>query len=278
VLIAQAGDFGRYLGRVDLEIDDQTGKVIAACASLLPLTEEPAPDSAVQAAWLEQQAQVRSRLAEPVGTTTAAIDFDPIGESPLANLLADVLRQRSGADVALIQPTHLLAGLPAGDVTLGDVYAACKSPGNPGLRSLSGARLLEMLEIGLDPERAARTAAWGRGRPNGRLAVSGMRGCFDPAAPAGQLLTQVMIGDQPLEPGRSYQVASSDAELSETSWLDADRRCLLSFEFDEDGIRYEVPTTLRDVLEDHLRRSSPLSPPGLQRFTTIQAGNDIRRA
>ena len=265
VLLAQAGDFGRFLGRVDLVIDDQAGRVTEKRATLLPLEADTAPDPELLAAWREQKALVRETLAEPVGEIAAALNFDPVAESPLANLLADAVRLRCDAQIALVQPTHLLGSLAAGTVTMGDVYDACKSPGNPAVRTLTGAQLLEMLEVGLDPVRAEEPAPWGRGRLNGRLAVSGLTATYDAAALPGSRLSDVRVAGETLDPARTYRVAGSDAELTDLSWRDGERRSLLSFELGDD-VQYEVPANLRDVLEDHLRQHSPVSPPSLGRI------------
>ncbi|MEZ4769885.1 MAG: bifunctional UDP-sugar hydrolase/5'-nucleotidase [Caldilineales bacterium] len=260
VLLAQAGDYGRFLGRVDLVIDDHTHRVTGKRATLLPLAADTPPDPELLAAWRGQQAIVRELLQEPVGETVAAVDLDPLGESALGSLLADGLRERTGADTAIVQPTSLLAGLPAGVVTLGDMYAACMSPGNPTVRDLTGAQLREMLELGLDPIRAKETAPWGRGRANGRLAVSGLTAVYAESAPAGQRLSEVRVGGETLDPARTYRVAGSDAEMTNLAWRDGEGRSLLSFELGDD-VTYEVPTTLRDVLEDYVRQHSPITPP-----------------
>lgn len=266
VLIAQAGDHGRFLGRVDLEIDDSSGQILRKTARLLPLDMTEEPDGAVLDAIDEQQALVAEILAEEIGEVSATLTFDAIAESPLANLLADALRQRTGADVALCQSTHLLASISPGVVTLRRIYRACKSPGNPAVRSLTGAQLLELLEAGLDEERARQTAHWGRGRPNGRMAVSGLTACYDPAASPGQRLSDVLVDGQPLDPARSYQVAGTDAEMTNLTWRRPGHPPDLSFDLDEDSPRYEVPTVMRDVLEDHIRRNSPITPPAVGRI------------
>ena len=201
VLVTQAGDYGRFLGRVDLTIDD-SGAVVERSATLIPLDNSVDPDPAVVQEMVAQRALVAKLLAEPVGETSAALPFDPLAESSLANLLADATRLRCDADVALVQPTHLLGSLPAGTVTLGDVYDVCMSPGNPAVRLLTGAQLLEMIEVGLDPARARELAPWGRSRPNGLIALSGITVRLDPNAPAGARLVETLIDGEPVDPGR----------------------------------------------------------------------------
>lgn len=269
VLVAQAGEYGRFLGRVDLEIDDASGQLLRSTAQLLPLDLTEEPDAAVLAAIDEQQILVDRILSEEVGDASAALTFDQVAENPLANLLADALRQRTGAAVALIQPTHLLASISRGPVTVRRIYRACKSPGNPAVRSLTGAQLLEMLEAGLDEERARQTAHWGRGRLHGRMAVSGLTACYDPAAPRGLRLSEVLVSGESLLPDRLYEVAGTDAEMTNLTWRRPGHPPDLSFDLDEDSPRYEVPTVMRDVLEDHIRLNSPITPPAVGRIRIV---------
>ena len=56
--------------------------------------------------------------------------------------------------------------------------------------------------------------------------------------------------------------------MTALSWRDSQRVSLLSFELD-DEVSYELPTTLRDVLEDYLRQHSPITPPALGRIKTV---------
>ena len=93
----------------------------------------------------------------------------------MSNFLADVLRERMDADLALCISGSLNTGLPSGAVTLGDMFAACSSPGNPGITPLSGVQIREMLEVGMDPVRARQRPHFLRGRQLGILALSGAR-------------------------------------------------------------------------------------------------------
>lgn len=75
---------------------------------------------------------------------------------------------------------------------------------------------------------------------------------------------------QRLNPEQAYTVAGSDAEMTALAWRDSQQRGIkLSFELPEDSVRYEVPATLRDVLEDHVRGHSPIVPPAVGRIQVV---------
>src|SRR5690606_10630628 len=66
---------------------------------------------------------------------------------------------------------------------------------------LTGAQVLEALEHGL----AGYPQLWG-----GFLQVSGLAYRFDPGRPVGERVVQVVAGGAPLDPLRTYTVATSD--------------------------------------------------------------------
>jgi len=146
-LICQAGDYGRHLGRIDLRIDC-SGRVVHKQAQLLPVPAETPRHPGVVAEYHRQQAIVAELLDEPIGDTSDPVPHDPLAESAMGNFLADVLRERLGADLAICISGSLNSGLPSGTVTLGDMFAVCSSPGNPAVTELSGGQILEILARG----------------------------------------------------------------------------------------------------------------------------------
>jgi len=266
-LICQAGEHGRFLGRIDLTVDDASGRVTQKRARLLPLDENIEPDPAVLAEWKRQQAIVAEIVKEPIGETLAPLPHDPLRESPMGNFLADVLRQRMSTQVALCISGSLNGGLPGGVITLGDLCRACSSPGNPGRTELTGAQLREMLDLGLNPERAKMRPTFLRGRPLGILAVSGLRVEYDPAAPDGERIQRVWVGEELLQDDERYTVAATDFEMGGMTYHDFDGRVPgVSFTIPPEEVEYELPTVLREVMEDYLRQHSPVATPDVGRL------------
>ncbi|WP_310393287.1 5'-nucleotidase C-terminal domain-containing protein [Hymenobacter sp.] len=101
-------------------------------ARFAPVTSQPvaktqAEDPAIAALIAPYRDKVTSQMAEVLGTAPVALVKSP-GESPLANFVADLQRERAGR--ALGQPVPLSvmtngglrAGFAAGPVTLGSVF------------------------------------------------------------------------------------------------------------------------------------------------------------
>ena len=80
-------------------------------------------------------------------------------------------------------------------------------------------------------------------------------------APPGVELVEVRVGDRPLEPERVYTVATN-------SFLAAggDGYTVLAAA----AARRHDPILLRELLEEHFRAGSPVTPPSDQRYTVLE--------
>ena len=150
-VVVQAACYGRYFGRLDLDIGDD-GTVLAYggdCRRVgLDLPEDPAV-AAIVAGYAVQLDAVRRRV---VGRTAAPIGNDGcrIGECALGNFIADTLLAAvPGADVALMNAGGLRTGLPGGEVTIGDVLTVLPFGNAVATLKLTGADLQAALANGL---------------------------------------------------------------------------------------------------------------------------------
>jgi 5'-nucleotidase len=183
VLVAQAGSYAEYLGRVEVSDDGMS-------ASVLPVGEEVPPHAGVMAAAEQAERELDAHLDEVIAELEQPFD---------AAFVADVFRQRMDAEVGLaVEFATLDEPIPPGPLRRGELWAVCHSSGNPGVVDMTGAQLLELLERGasLEFQSAAPNAL--RGRPQGRLFA---------------------VGADRIDPGRTYRVAGSDWELGGLSGL-----------------------------------------------------------
>lgn len=242
MVIAQAGEFARYVGRLDLTWDgDQLG---IERVSVIAVTEDIPLSARVQKEIAAVEAEVEQMLNGVIGSLAAPLDFAADRECGVANLVADALRERTGADVAIVEAGQAFTGpLPAGPLLRVTLWEACPSPANPGVTEITGEQLYSAITRGLDPAFAAETPRTHRGRARGFLHLSGAR------IRNGQLY----IGEQPVEPERVYKVAGSDWELDSYGGY-TDPAWNLK-------ITYEVQTIMRDVVEDYLNGKPSVSVP-----------------
>jgi 5'-nucleotidase len=253
VLIAQAGEYAESLGRVDLVLDPASGRVLERAARVLDVPAEEPPDPAVVAAVAVAEREVDAMMARPVGVLESPLDLDYFAECGVGNLAADALRERMGAEVAIICSGQFHQGLSAGTLTLGQLDRACFSSASPCVTDVRGAQIVAALERGLDPAICRAEVRGFRGAPVGIPQISGMAVEYDPGAQTGHRVRRVAVQDRSLDADRSYRVAHTDAEtMPEVGYLVLD---------EGQATEHEVPTIVREVIEDYVHRHSPVARP-----------------
>jgi len=253
VLIAQAGQYGEALGRVDLSLAPDSGKVLRHSARVLDVPEDEPPDPLVLEAIAAAEEEVEAMMARPIGELQDALDLDHFAECAIGDLAADALRERMKAEVALVCAGQFHQGLPKGLVTLGHLDAACFSSANPAVTEVRGEQIVAALERGLDPSLNSQKAGGLRGTPIGLPQVSGMTVVYDSDRPPGKRVVRVFVQEEPLDPQRTYRVAHTDVEQArDVGYLVLE---------EEQPPDYEVPIILPEVMEDYIARYSPVPVP-----------------
>jgi 5'-nucleotidase len=235
-IIAQAGDFGRFLGRLDLVVDPRTGKVIQHTGSLLPVAQDIPLDPETERAAKTERKRALERMNRRIGTLHAPVELSDERECAAGNLLADALLERiQAAELAIILAGHWEEGLKAGDLTEGTLFAANRSTANPAWVSLTGEQILKFLREALRPENAARKLHALRGRSVGMPHIAGGSIPYD-----GELKNiELEIAGKPLEEKQQYVVVSTDMEFS-----DYLKDPVIPFE----QMEFEVPTIMPEFL------------------------------
>jgi 2',3'-cyclic-nucleotide 2'-phosphodiesterase (5'-nucleotidase family) len=239
VLITQAGQYAEHLGRIDLTWDGE--KLTVRRATVLPVADTVPASARVLAEARAIKAEVEQYLNDIIGELVVPLDFATDGECGVANLMADALRHWMDADVGVLVAGQAFSGsLPAGLLRRATLWDVCPSSANPGVVTLTGSQLVQLVARGLDPERAAERPNPLRGQARGLMHLSGAVVRKD----------RLLVGSQPVEPDREYRVAGSDFEF-ETVWGYADSDWDLH-------PSYDVPTILREALEEYLATHSPV--------------------
>jgi len=248
-LIAQAGAYGNRVGRIDLEIDNSSGRILRRTSRLIPVDTSEVDDRVVEAIE-EQITLVQGLLSRPVGQTTTFLNLNYFQECALGNFMTDVLRDRMKTEIAFVVTGMLDEAIQAGIMTFGDLCRASSSTANPGRAELSGKEILETLNYGLRPEVTEERPAPLRGNPQGILQVSGLEITYDPYTDPNEQVIEVLVGTEPLDLERRYSAAATDWELGElTAYTHLDQR----------EVTYDVPTIVREAMEEYLVAYSPVS-------------------
>lgn len=141
------------------------------------------------------------------------------GETNLGDLCADAFRYITGADVAVMNGGGIRANIPAGDITYGQIISVNPFGNQLCMVETTGQELLDALEL---------AASCLPGEYGGFLQVSGMSFTIDVSVESTVELDEnnmfvsvkgdrrvkdVMIGDEPIDPAKTYTLASHDYKL-----------------------------------------------------------------
>jgi 2',3'-cyclic-nucleotide 2'-phosphodiesterase (5'-nucleotidase family) len=212
-VIAQAGDYGRWLGRLDLDLDDDTGRVRAFSGKLVPCGDGVPPDPTISAT-LEFVREEAARLLDTVLAQAVADlphHFDQ--PSPFASRVADALRDTCKADLAILFSGFAHSGLQAGPITRRNLYQAIPGSAHVTAAEVSGAQIQRMLERMLASK--YRTESF---EPKRNSPPLGLPACSSNVQLeydlSGNQLTRCLIDQSPLDPGRHYRLASTYTTLN----------------------------------------------------------------
>jgi 2',3'-cyclic-nucleotide 2'-phosphodiesterase (5'-nucleotidase family) len=242
LLLAHAGDFARYLGRIELAVGPGVEVVSTAAVRV---AGDVAPHPRVLGKIAAIEAEIDAYLDEVIGELADDLDWAEDRECGVGAFMADVVRTRMRADVGVITlGASFAAPLPAGPLRRRTLFAACPAVGSvSAVADMTGRELLELVSRGLEPARIAERPSALRGNVHGLLHVSGAE------IREGRL----WVGGERVDPHRRYRVAGSDWELGTYAGY-ADPSWQLSVEYD--GVKL-----LREAVEEHLA-SGPVHAPG----------------
>jgi len=199
VPIVQAGDRGRFLGRVTVTL--RRGRRPEVAGTLIPVRNS-SPASGEEARYL---APFLAREHEELGTVIGHLPCELSGdrnllrtaEAPIGDLITDGMRRTASADAAFINGGTVRAGLPAGTITQRDLYGCL-----PYFDSLHTTRLTgEQIQALLDRCASMPTTD----PPGGFLQMSGISATYRQGR-----ARNVLIGGRSLDPKADYLVACTN--------------------------------------------------------------------
>ncbi|MBR2657979.1 MAG: 5'-nucleotidase C-terminal domain-containing protein [Loktanella sp.] len=207
VPVVQAYAYSKYIGHLTLVFDDE-GNVTSATGDTILLDASVAEDEAAVARIAELAGPIEEMKTLLVGSTTEAIEGDRTVcramECSMGTLIADAMLDRvadQGIQIAIQNGGGIRASIAAGEVTMGDVLTVLPFQNTLSTFEVTGAAMLAALENGVG----------GIEEGAGRFPqVAGISFTVDASAPAGERISDVMVGDAPLDPEATYGVVSNN--------------------------------------------------------------------
>ena len=203
-VVVNPGGVGTCVNQTNLNVKD--GQVMGYTFNQIILSSDVPEVEAVNEIIAGYQADLDAQMEEVIGQCASDIAWSsPLvrtQESPLGNLAADALRDYCDADIAIQNGGGIRAGLTAGDVTVGDIFAMLPFDNKVTLVEVTGQTVWDALENGVS------------GYPDtyGQFPqVSGIHYTFDGSKPAGERIVSVTLPDgTPLDMEGWYTLACND--------------------------------------------------------------------
>lgn len=199
----QAGEHGKYLGRLDLTIAN--GQVVSSNYGLLPVDASATPVAGIQAVIDTYNGNLKEMMTVVAGETYVNLEGNRedvrTRETNLGNLVADIMRKAVDADIAFVNGGGIRASIPMGMITVGDIFTVLPFDNTLVLIEVTGAQVLQALEVGVG-KYPAQLGAF--------LQVSGMSFVFDPGQPEGKRVVSAKVGGAALDPAKEYKLAVND--------------------------------------------------------------------
>lgn len=201
-VIVQAWEHGKALGVLDLRVKD--GKMAGFEGHLEEIRPAPGAEDRGASEIVEKYKQrVNAVLNEKVGETEVDLDGENVRrkETNLGNLIADVMRQVSGADLAVVNGGDIRTSIGKGEIRVKDIYSVLPFNDYIVAVRLTGKQVREALEHGVSAVEEA----------SGRFPqISGLSFSYSPAAKDGPRVKEILISGNPIVPEKEYIVATND--------------------------------------------------------------------
>ena len=204
--VIESGSEGSFLARVTFRV--RGGRVVGLDHALLQVTPERyRPDSTMARLVAEAKAPFREQLRRVVGRTETPLFRRGVLESSVDNLIADAVREATGATIGLAMGFRFSYPVLPGPVTEEDMFNLFPMDANIKVGMLTGKQLRTFWERSLEEVFAAdpfgQRGGWGP-RP------SGMTVRIRIGAPTGQRVTRLEVNGEPVRDDALYTVASCE--------------------------------------------------------------------
>lgn len=204
-LIAQTGEYDQNLGKVEIEVRDN--KIVNKKATLLKSEDykELKEDEKVKSLIDDINNKNNAVFSEVVATTDVLLDGARENvrtkETNLGNLTADAVRNSANTDIAFLNGGSLRTSIEPGEITRGKLAELFPFGNIVQIIKLSGSDVIKALEVSVGGYPEAQ---------GGFLQVSGITFSFDPSKEVGKRVSDVKIGEKPIDINKEYTVAIND--------------------------------------------------------------------
>jgi 2',3'-cyclic-nucleotide 2'-phosphodiesterase (5'-nucleotidase family) len=255
--IIQAGDYGNYLGLLNVEVNSRFKNMTILDHKLFDVNKYPS-DPMIDQIISECKKTAIKNMAIPLYSLSIPLELAIDQESMLGNALADGLCQEFEADLGLINSGVLNHTIPKGPISKLLLHEVCPSPLNPALLKIKGKDIADSIQLSLDPNHCMQdgSGAGFRSTYIGFLCVSHNVKIEYSNSP---LIQKIRINGREIDLEREYLVATSDYLERGSGYPNLAHNSLIKYS----------PDFLRNTLEKNLNNRQILENASKKRFHLI---------
>lgn len=204
VLICQTGSHVRNLGKLSLKVAGDS--IYSYHDTLIPMTAENIKaDSALTSLIDSMAAIIDEEFGAVIGTLASDWETAYQAESNIGNWITDMLRAKTGADIAIVNSGGIRKRIPAGQIILRDVYEMLPFDNYVSFFECSGEDLKTIFEANADAEAGERSF--------GSLQISGASYVYE-MKDGRPIISEMKVGGKPINPSKTYRIATIDYVIS----------------------------------------------------------------
>ena len=250
VLFVESGSYLTGVSRITVETDDETGKFVSAKSELIPLVTAKTGEDEEMKAYADSLRE--PGVDEVVGTASDVLTKLPADEnrqdSPLNDWIADLLREYSGAQIAVHNNGGTRVDMKKGPVTKRDLIDIHPFDNTVTLVTVDGKFLKRFVKKGF--------------APRSLYTYSGLTITYKQNKKGKIKDIEILVDGKPVENRKKYTLVTNSyiAGGGSEGWMFK--------QIPDEDKKLAGSKTIRDLMEDALKKG-PVTPP--------QTGRIIRR-
>ena len=210
VVIAQAGSYSRWLGKIDMTVDTEKDTVLNSFAKLIETKMDSSIyDRKAQMKVESMLAAVQGDLMNVIGNLESDWKRGFSEESNLGQWEADAVRNKVGTDIAFLNSGGIRKDLPKGEITINDIWEINPFGNTIVTFVISGKGLMQMIKNNIK----SRVMEIDELGSSDMIIVSGIKVVYDPKKVLSgddNFIEKVLVNGEEISDSKNYTVATNN--------------------------------------------------------------------
>lgn len=248
-IICQTYGFGESVGKLTLIMRKKDNKILTFKNEIIPLLKNN--DSDINKKIQDYENEIfAAKYNTLIGKINVNLYKELVGESKLGNFIVDVIRERSGADIALFPNKFIKTNLNAGRVTYRMIYEMLPFNDKIIKTRLTGLQIKQIFETSINKSE------------DDFLNVSGVKIFYKPDSKMYERISRIELSNtQEIVDDKLYTLACTERMLNP----------MITPNLLRDGISTKISSLkIRDIIINYIQTHVPLNIDETKRYIVIE--------